>query len=73
MLNKKNYHSGFKITDYAENLLSSLDKMDKWPDKVKTMQKNWIGKSVGCEVNFEISSNDFNLESTELKIFTTET
>ena len=60
----------FKITDYAENLLSSLDKMDKWPDKVKTMQKNWIGKSVGCEVNFEISSNDFNLESTELKIFT---
>ena len=61
----------FKITDYAENLLASLDKMNKWPDKVKTMQKNWIGKSVGCEINFQISPNEFALTSKNLQIFTT--
>ena len=61
----------FKITDYAENLLSSLDKLDQWPEKVKTMQKNWIGKSIGCEINFEILSNNSKLKSNNLKIFTT--
>ena len=61
----------FKITDYAENLLSSLDKLDQWPEKVKTMQKNWIGKSIGCEINFEILSNNSELKSNNLKIFTT--
>ena len=61
----------FKITDYAENLLSSLDKLDQWPEKVKTMQKNWIGKSIGCEINFEILSNNLELKSNNLKIFTT--
>ena len=61
----------FKITDYAENLLSSLDKLDQWPEKVKTMQKNWIGKSIGCEINFEILSNKSELKSNNLKIFTT--
>ena len=56
----------FKITDYAEELLKDLDKLDLWPAKVKTMQKNWIGKSVGAEINFQISqSEDF------LNIFTT--
>ena len=47
----------FKITKYAEELLSGLDNLPLWPDKVKTMQKNWIGKSVGAEINFTISSN----------------
>ena len=61
----------FKITDYAENLLSSLDQLDQWPEKVKTMQKNWIGKSIGCEINFEILSNKSELKSNNLKIFTT--
>ncbi len=56
----------FKITDYAERLLDNLDKLPGWPDKVKTMQKNWIGKSVGAEVTFEIEGFDKGLD-----IFTT--
>ena len=47
----------FKITNYAEELLADLDKLNLWPDKVKTMQKNWIGKSTGAEIRFEISNN----------------
>lgn len=43
----------FKITDYAEQLLEGLDRID-WPEKTKLMQKNWIGKSVGGEITFEI-------------------
>lgn len=45
----------FKITDYSEELLSGLDKLD-WPEKTKLMQKNWIGKSFGSEVDFETES-----------------
>jgi len=44
-----------KITAYAEELLESLDKLDGWPESVKTMQRNWIGKSVGCEVVFRVA------------------
>ncbi|MGN1234523.1 MAG: leucine--tRNA ligase, partial [Christensenellaceae bacterium] len=54
----------FKITEYAEELLSGLDTID-WPEKTKTMQRNWIGKSTGCEVVFECESGD------EIKVFTT--
>ena len=61
----------FRITDYADELLKSLDIMNKWPEKVKTMQKNWIGKSIGCEINFKISPNKFDLESSNIRIFTT--
>lgn len=46
-----------KITDYAEELLSDLDKLD-WPEKTKLMQKNWIGKSTGCEIHFECETGD---------------
>ncbi len=54
----------FKITDYAEDLLQGLDKLD-WPEKTKLMQKNWIGKSFGAEVTFKAESGD------EFKVFTT--
>ncbi len=47
----------FKITDYAEELLEGLDTID-WPEKTKLMQKNWIGKSTGCEINFECETGD---------------
>ncbi len=44
----------FKITDYAEELLEDMKTMDGWPNKVKTMQENWIGKSIGAEISFVI-------------------
>ena len=44
-----------KITAYAEELLNDLDKLDGWPEQVKTMQRNWIGKSYGCEVEFPLA------------------
>ncbi|MEG1084703.1 MAG: leucine--tRNA ligase [Anaerovoracaceae bacterium] len=56
----------FKITDYADRLLDNLETLDGWPTKVKTMQKNWIGKSVGAEVTFNIADFDKGLD-----IFTT--
>ena len=48
----------FKITQFADNLLTNLDKLDNWPNKVKVMQKNWIGKSYGCEIKFQIEGSD---------------
>ena len=56
----------FRITDYAESLLENLETLDGWPDKVKIMQKNWIGKSEGAEVTFQIEDYDKGLD-----IFTT--
>ena len=47
----------FKITDYAEELLNDLDKLEHWPEQVKTMQRNWIGKSRGMTVRFAISDD----------------
>lgn len=47
----------FKITDYADRLLESIDKLEGWPLKVRSMQKNWIGKSFGCEIKFPFLSN----------------
>lgn len=47
----------FKITDYADELYESIDTLENWPKKTKAMQKNWIGKSYGTEINFEINGN----------------
>ncbi len=60
----------FRITDYAEELLSSLDDLPGWPEQVKTMQRNWIGKSVGMEVQFPYDRDSIGAEGT-LKVFTT--
>ena len=59
-----------KISKYSEELLSCLDKLENWPDKVKLMQSNWIGKSVGAEINFEIDKPD-EAQKKSLKVFTT--
>ena len=48
----------FKITDYAEELLSDIKKLDEWPDRVKIMQKNWIGKSQGVNIDFQVDGSD---------------
>ncbi|MDZ4717625.1 MAG: leucine--tRNA ligase, partial [Roseiflexaceae bacterium] len=55
----------FKITDYAERLLNDLDKLTDWPERVKVMQRNWIGKSEGAEVTFMTEQGD------ALPVFTT--
>ena len=56
----------FNIKLFEEELLKSLDDLEKWPEKVKLMQKNWIGKSVGCEINFKLNNLDHSI-----KVFTT--
>ena len=48
----------FKTTHFAEELLQDLDTLDGWPEKVKTMQRNWIGKSTGAEITFDIDGSD---------------
>jgi len=56
----------FRITDYAEELLDCIDKLDGWPESVLTMQRNWIGKSIGCEIDFQIEA-----KQDKIKVFTT--
>ena len=66
LIEKKEISQWFmRITDYADELLSSLDELDGWPEAVKTMQKNWIGKSVGLEIDFALGDND------ALRVYTT--
>lgn len=60
----------FKITAYADELLSSLDDLPGWPEQVKTMQRNWIGKSKGMEVQFPYHVESIG-EAGALKVFTT--
>lgn len=55
-----------KITDYAEELLNDLDTLDHWPDSVKIMQRNWIGKSIGVEIAFRLQD-----EEEHIRVFTT--
>jgi leucyl-tRNA synthetase len=56
----------FKITDYAQRLLDDIDKLDAWPEKVRAMQRNWIGRSEGAEVEFDVAGRD-----ARITVFTT--
>ncbi len=56
----------FRITDYAEELLDWINKLEGWPESVLTMQRNWIGKSIGCEIDFQLAEGD-----EKIKVFTT--
>ena len=58
----------FNISKFSENLLDELDNLSNWPNKVKTMQKNWIGKSFGCEIDFKIEGSK---EVKSIRCFTT--
>ena len=58
----------FNISKFSQDLLDGLDTLDQWPNKVKTMQKNWIGKSFGCEIDFKTEGN---LPVKNIKCFTT--
>ncbi|MEI7805017.1 MAG: leucine--tRNA ligase [Hyphomicrobiales bacterium] len=61
----------FKISNYSEDLLTALDKLDRWPEKVRLMQRNWIGKSEGLLVRFALDAKTTPGGETELEIFTT--
>jgi leucyl-tRNA synthetase len=61
----------FKITKYSQELLSALDGLDRWPDKVRLMQRNWIGRSEGLLIRFALDQATTPAGESELKIFTT--
>ena len=63
---KKLYQWFFNISKFSDELLEDLELLKEWPEKVKLMQKNWIGKSLGCEIDFKISHGD-----KPIKVFTT--
>tara|TARA_Y100001970_G_scaffold22886_1_gene26682 strand:- start:20701 stop:23223 length:2523 start_codon:yes stop_codon:yes gene_type:complete len=71
LVEKKKLSQWFlKTSNYSEELLSDLDRLNLWPNKVKVMQSNWIGKSVGAEIIFTIEKNK-KINSESLKIYTT--
>jgi len=65
------YQWVFKISDYSQELLEALDTLDRWPDKVRLMQKNWIGRSEGLLVRFMLDPTTTPNKESELEIFTT--
>ncbi|MDC0232843.1 leucine--tRNA ligase [Pelagibacteraceae bacterium] len=68
---KKNLSQWFlKTSNYSEELLADLDSLNMWPNKVKVMQSNWIGKSEGAEIIFSIAKNNF-LDEKHLRVYTT--
>lgn len=60
-----------KITDYADDLLDSIKTLDRWPEHVRTMQHNWIGRSEGARVSFKITGDGSKLHLKEIEVFTT--
>src|SRR5205814_4435048 len=61
----------FKISDYSEELLTALDTLDLWSEKVRLMQKNWIGRSEGLHVRFALDAATTPNQESELEVFTT--
>jgi len=61
----------FKITDFSEDLLEALDGLDQWPEKVRLMQKNWIGRSEGLMIRWEISDRAGMTDESEVTVYTT--
>jgi leucyl-tRNA synthetase len=61
----------FKITAFAQDLLDALDRLDRWPEKVRIMQRNWIGRSEGLLVRFALDETSTPSSESELEIFTT--
>jgi leucyl-tRNA synthetase len=61
----------FKITNYADSLLNAIGSLSSWPEQVKTMQRNWIGRSCGAELHFSLLSPASSAPSERLKVFTT--
>ncbi|HEY8578291.1 MAG TPA: leucine--tRNA ligase, partial [Beijerinckiaceae bacterium] len=59
-----------KITDFAQDLLEGLDQLDRWPDKVRLMQQNWIGRSEGLLLRFELADGD-KVPAREIEVYTT--
>ena len=60
-----------RITAYAQELLDELDNLDGWPESVKTMQRNWIGRSEGLEIRFEVDGDDLPADLRQLVVYTT--
>lgn len=72
LVEKKNLRQWYlKITDYAEKLLEGLKELPEWPDSVKLQQENWIGKSEGAEIEFELRSLEAEKLRASVKVFTT--
>jgi len=60
-----------KISDYSDDLLTALDRLDRWPEKVRLMQKNWIGRSEGLRLRFALDASTAPAGESELEVFTT--
>mgnify|MGYP000179840148 CR=1 FL=1 len=61
----------FRITDFSQDLLDSLDTLDEWPEKVRVMQRNWIGRSEGLQIRWELAKDTAPEGETELEVYTT--